>query len=517
MRLATVALARALARALALALGPTAVATAQANPEVAAIQLPKALEIRDVLAVDVDADGRTDLVLVCADPAAHRRELRVHLAAAGTPAFGAEPSLPPYQVERDVIAFAYADVDAHPGRELVLFTADRAVAVVPGDANGKHYEPLFSHALVWRAPDDEDVLALADVVQDVDRDGRDDFVLPEPDGARVLLQRRGERGTTWAPPAIWSQPERRTPLSPAGGGPARLGRGELQLRFDLGDRDDDGFDRRPLVQMRSRAALTELVDLDGDGVLDGVALRNQTLWWWHNGSGGQLATAATALALPMPADRLMLFDPAFDVQLALLDGDRRPDLLLTTSARRNDEIEVRVDRFHQRDLADPWPDKPESRLRLQTLARPPQLVDADGDGRLDLVAITVRTDLLRGLTGGAPTSLEAQLNIYRNDGARFVTPGVLIQQLQLPAPRGRKQRTFVRVLPGLQGAAGALLLRSEDRVQLRPLQRDGERLRLDPPAWQVPVGDEAMPRLLPGATDALLVLDRHELLHVRWR
>ncbi|MEO6595383.1 MAG: VCBS repeat-containing protein [Planctomycetota bacterium] len=506
--------------ALALSGAVTATARAQAKPEVAAIQLPKTLEIQGVLAVDIDVDGRSDLVIACFDSNTGRRELRVHLGAATGPAFGAEPSRPPYAVERDVIAFAYADVDERPGRELVLFTAERAVAVLPGDANGPTYAPLFEHRLVWQAPDREQVLALEAAVQDVDGDSRDDFVLPEPNGARVLLQRREGDRVTWAGPTSWTQPEKQSRVPVRGAGPARTGRDELRLSFDLGDRNDDDFDRSPLVSVRSRAAPTLLLDFDGDGVLDGLAVRNQTLWWWHNAALGKLATAAATLPLPMPKDRLTLFDPAFDVQLADLDGDRRKDLLLTTSAQRNDEVEVRIDHFLRRG-DDAWPAKPNGRLRLQTLARPPQLVDADGDGRPDLVAITVRTDLLRGLTGGGPTSLEAQLNIYRNDGERFLTPGMLNQQLQLPAPGGPRgggaSGTFVHVLPGGSGTAGALLLRSDERLLLRPLRLDGQSLRLDPPAWQVPIGKESRPRLLPNTTNAVLVVDEHEVLHVTWR
>jgi hypothetical protein len=257
-----------------------------------------------------------------------------------------------------------------------------------------------------------------------------------------------------------------------------------------------------------------LCDLAGDGVRDGLALRNESLWCWSIDPGTGIAATPKSTALPLPEDRLELFDPAFDVQLADVTRDGRADLLLTTSARRNDEVEVRIDLFVQRDAAGTWSTKPDNRLRMQTLATTPQLVDADGDGRLDLVAITVRTDLLRGLTGEGQTSLQAQLNVFRGSASGFDVPAMLNQQLQLPVRQGRQRSPFVRVLAGPDGAA--LLLRIEDRIALQPLQCFDTRLRLSPPSWQVPIPPAAAPRLARGAPE-VLVVDEHELLHVSWR
>ena len=69
----------------------------------------------------------------------------------------------------------------------------------------------------------------------------------------------------------------------------------------------------------------------------------------------------------------------------------------------------------------------------------------------------------------------------------------------------------------MTGPAGAtLLLRIEDRIALQPLQVDGKRLRLLPPVWQVPIPPTASPQLARNAPE-VLVLDKHELLHVSWR
>jgi hypothetical protein len=409
-------------------------AAAQAAPEVTALQLAKPLAVTSAALLDVDGDGGDDLILACHDEVAKRRELRVHLRAATAPWFRAEPSRPPHVLERDVIAFVFVDVDPRPGRELVLFTAERAVAVLPVEGAAPEYRPLFEHRSVWPAASREQVVDLAAAVRDVDGDGREDFVLPEPDGACVVRRAAGDGAAFVA--TRWRAPERRSALATAGGGPARVGGGEFNLRFRFSDRDDaddDGDDGGPLLQVRARAPLVTFADLDGDGRGEGLALRNDALWTWPLTAGGE-PPAARRLDLPVPEDRLVLFDPSFDVQLADADGDRRADVLMTTSGRRNDEVEVRIDLLLQQGEGTTWARRPDARLRLQTLARSPEWLDVDGDGRRDVVAVTVRTDMLRNLAaGGGATSLQAQLNVFRGQPARFQVPAMLVHLLELPS------------------------------------------------------------------------------------
>jgi hypothetical protein len=488
---------------------------AQAAPEVTALQLAKPLVVTAAALLDVDGDGRDDLILACHDDVAKRRELRVHLRAANGPAFRAEPKHPPHVLERDVLAFVFVDVDPRPGRELVLFTAERAVAVLPVEGAAPEYRPLFEHHSVWPAASRERVVDLAEALHDVDGDGREDLVLPEPDGARIVRLRAGENGTTFVATS-WRAPERRSPLAAAGGGPARVGGGEFQLRFDLDDGDgDDDADRGPLLQVRTRAPRVTFADLDGDGRGDGVALRNDALWTWPLNDGGG-APAARRLDLPVPEDRLALFDPSFDVQLGDADGDRRADVLLTTSGRRNDEVEVRIDLLLQQSDATTWVRRPDARLRLQTLAKAPEWLDVDGDGRRDVVAVTVRVDMLRRFAeGGGPTTLQAQLNVFRGQPTRFQVPAMLVHLLELPAGKGRPAAPFVHVLPAAAGGTGTLLYRADDRIVLQPLAADDGALQVLEPRWQLPIATTSRPQLAGKDNRELLVVGEHEVLHVR--
>lgn len=486
-------------------------ALAPQEPAVATIQVPAHVVVTGTLRSDVDGDGRDDVVLACRNTETKGRELRLHRRRAEGPPFDNTPSLPPYELESDVVAFTFADVTPAPGRELVLLTAERAVAV-ERDADGvATYRPLFAPRLVWPAADPDFVLPLPDAPCDFDGDGRCDLLLPQPDGA-VLWRAAG------AEPFLLTLPRKQSPLAgrqkgPHGnGGPASLSGDELRLRFRLGDDDGDASNDGPLLRLRATAPPCRCLDLDGDGRLDLVALRNGSLFAGMQRTDGRIERREWAL--PLPEDRLVLFDPSFDVQCADLGGDGRAELIVTTSARRDDEIEVRIDVFAA-GADGGWGTQSNGRLRVQTLAQPPQLVDADGDGRLDLVLLTVRTDMLRGLTGDGPQALDAQLAIFRGNGERFVLPAMLQQALRLPASAEGGNTPFVRVLAGTGGTAGELLAREENVLQRRPLRRDGERLQLLPAAAKFVLPKRA--RLEPPAAPSTEVLVRteHELQWVR--
>lgn len=484
-------------RAIVFAAAATAAIGARAQ-ESTAIQLPEHVVLTGVLAIDVDRDGRDDFVLACRDTKAERREIRVHLRSAEAPWFAGTPARPPHAVETDVVAFTFADVTAAPGRELVLVAPERIVAVEPGPDGAAKYVPLVQHDLVWPVAEREFVLPLPDATIDLDGDGQDEMLVPQTDGA--IAWRRG------ASPVAVRVPPRRSPVAPAGGGPASIGDGELRLSFGRSKGDRDGG---PLVSVRTRTPICRAIDLDGDGRRELVAIRNGRMF-----AAASDAASVRDVPLPLPGDRLKVFDPAFDVQFADLDGDRRADLVLTTSASRDDEIEVRIDTFVTR--ADgTWGEKASSRLRMKALAVPPRLADVDGDGRIDLITVTVQTDALRSLSGGAPAALEAQMNVFRGGDGRFLSPAVSITSLRLPTKSERGGGTFVEVIAAESGGTGSVLLRDGDSLQRRPFGRDGDRLQLLPPTTTAPI--PAKSRLDAAGGGEVLVLGEHELLHVRTR
>jgi hypothetical protein len=484
------------------------------------LQVAPECTITGAALVDVDGDGQDDLVLACYDQAQRRREVHVHRRTGGARPFAQVPTAV-HALDRDVTGFLFADCDPAPGRELVLCAPERVVALLPGP-DGNRYEVLAELPLVWPAAMPELALLLTRLRVDAGGSGRDDLCLPTVDGAVLLLGCRQ--------PVPLAVPVRRAGLPTAGGGPARSSRDQVQLSLSLGDGDGDDGDgdgdgepssgsqhgagareRGPLLTLRARAPRAALVDADGDGRLDLLALRNGELWVRRQTAPGQFA-AAEALALPLGEDRLQFFDPAFDVQL--LPGQGRADLLLTTTGKRGDELEVRIDRHAAAERG--FRPEAASRLRVQALASPPQLADADGDGQLDLCLLSLRPDLLKSL-GEGPQQLELQCSVFRGDGGRFATPALLTTTLQVPLSEGRGSEPFVRLLAGPPGQPGELLLLLDAQLVVRPLTRAGNRLQLEPPRTSIPVPAKARPIWRNATATEVLVRNEHELLHVRLR
>lgn len=474
------------------------------EPTVTAIQFPDTTSITDVGELDVDGDGLLDLVLATRVRGEATAGVQVHLRAKTGAPFAVAPSRPRLLFDRDVTAFTFADVLPAPGRECVLLTPERAVAATVAADGTPEYTPLGAIQLVWPAPARGAALLLDDACGDLDGDGADDLLLPEPDGAAWL--RAGKDPLRWSLPA-WRNP---ATVGQTGAAGFRAEGSRLEAQLTVGDGDaETARNNGPLARASFRTPTMRRIDLDGDGALELVAVRNDKAFVARMRGG---ALQATAIALPLPADRLIAFDPAFDVQFADCNGDTKADLLLTTSARRGDELEVRIDLFLAR--ADgAFGDKQDARLRVQTLAGAPQLVDCDGDGVLDLALRTVKLDALRALNGDAPTSVETQLTIFRGAGDRFVQPAMLATVLQVAAREGAGQ-PYLRVLAAPRGQAGSVLLREDDQLQRRPLAVDGRKLRLDPPDCAMPLPKGA--RLLTANDQKDVFVRRaHEVLHVR--
>ncbi len=506
------------ARAFALALVAGAV-VAQASPEVDALQIEAPWKLSRIETLDTDGDSLDDLVCVVADGS--RRELRVHVRRPERPRFAAPRTI---ALDPDVVAFTFVVTAKGRARSLVLFTPERAVEATDGADGGRAYRELFAHEIVWPAAAQRDCVPVQEWTIDLDGDGDDDFALPEPDGARLVLQDASEAGAKFTVAARWTLPPFRDPIALRSKGKSRGRARDASVRLSFGDDDDvDGDDgavdsrsRGPLVAVRTRSSTFRFADLDGDGRLDGYALRNESLWQWTQSAPGVFAEQPQQVALPLPEDKLPLFDPAFDVQLSDANGDGRADLLLTTSASRDNEIETRIDFYLRAADGKGWEPERKSRMRLQTLAGPPQWVDVDGDGVRDLAALTLRTDLLGGMMGET-AALDVQLNLFRFDATRFVTPALLTEKLQFPAKRKRGGGAFVRVVAGAGGKPGGVLVHDGDAIVFRGLEASGRKLALLEPSWRTPTQESAVP--LPPRTDGkeLFVVSEREIQSVRWQ
>ena len=477
---------------------------AQQEPQVATIQLPDDVFVTDSLPVDIDGDARTDLAIACRHEPTGRRSIRVYRRRPNGPAFVSQPHWPPYDVDRDSVAFAFCDCRPAPGPELLLLSPELVAVVERTEAGFGEVAMLCEHTLVWPAADPQRLLPLPNASLDFDGDGDDDLLLPRPDGWSVWLQRQRRFETQLRR----DLPPRANPLRAATSGSAFANAGG-QISVRLGGID---VGRNNLVDASTRTPRCHVADLDGDGRSDLAAVRSGTLHASLQDTRGALT--ASDRALPLPENRLKIVDPAFDVQFEDINGDGRADLLLTTSARRDNDVEARVDWYLAR--ADGWwATARDGRLRLQAFATPATLVDVDGDGRRDLVCVSMRTSSMRSFTGEATTVLDAQLSIFRNDGTGFARPAMLNRPVPLVTGEDRLQ-LFLRAQPGADGKPGFLLARTDGAIERRPLERRGERLRMRRQDARVPIADDAQIDMMPDAGE-LLIRSDHEIRHVRFR
>ncbi|MGK0302215.1 MAG: hypothetical protein ACI89X_003098 [Planctomycetota bacterium] len=489
----------------------TSLAAAPQDPKTATMQLPGALEVTGTMLADIDGDKQMDLVIACHNPSTGKRSLRMHVRQTRGVAFKSVPSRQPLELKDDVVAFTFCDCASAPGAELILLTPEIVFAVLTGKNGEPSYQPLARHQLVWPAADRDRVVPLANAAIDFDGDGRTDLLLPRPNGWSVLFQDRKGDKATFQRDAKTTLPRWQDTIDKAVRGRGISGNGNgFKLRISGGKPTDIAG---MLVRAATRTPKCQAVDLDGDGKLDLVAHRNGTMYAAMQTKAGTLTMKEQPL--PLSENRLKVIDPAFDVQWLDVNADRRADLLLTTSAQRDGAVEARVDLFLA-NTEGQWSDKPSKRLRMQTMAHPPQVVDATGDGKKNLVCVTLRTSAMAKLTGGGSDSFDAQVSIYGTSDGLFATPSLLSRAMPL-ATDSELKSPFLLVRPGRRGRAGDVLMIIDGHLERRFMNAKNNTLKLASPDARTPIPAGARLLLCDAVGDNLLLITGSEVRHLRFR
>lgn len=473
-------------------------------------------KIGEMVVADLDGDGRDDLVLATEGDDLRARKLELWLRRAGTPAFAETPDQS-FDVVRDVVAFAVADVHPHPGREIVLFSPALAVAMWRDAASE---EPKLARIagieLLWQPPNPPHTYWLDRAVVDVNADGLDDLLVPEPDSYRVLVQSRGQDGVASFAPHVLAVPPARADLRDAS--TARLRAQGDSIRLRLRDQDRTRLDF--VVEVDESVPVPTCADWDGDGDRDVIALVERMLcvWLWD---GAFTRDPSVTCALPARASSVL--DPSQSAQVHDLDGDGRLDVVAVNGRIEDDDARSWVDVLLQT-AAGGLPTEPTDRLMLKGFAAPPRFEDVDGDGRADLVAGTLRTDLIGQLGTGGSGRVDAQVNVFLNrfeqSGGRFMRPVALAELVQLPSDvlRGRvRRRAVASFLADLDGdGLRDFVQRTEaTRVQVRRTKRNGEGLALGDVLWSGNVNERAT--VLPVVSDGgitLWIQEARQVMHV---
>ncbi len=471
-----------------IAIACAAAASAQ-QPELSYVQLENG-GVRDSATADMNGDGRSDLV-VSTGPIDGARWLHVHFARNATPKFASAPDRK-LRLVRDAVAFTVADVDPEPGHEIVLLSPSRAAAVVWSKGSTEpRYVALARIELLWQPADPERCFSWQPGVCDLNGDGLDDLLLPEPSGYRVALQRRAADTTFETTRLEVPLDEDDTEVARRG---SALSRTSVRLELTLGD-DEAG----PMVRVTDGVPAPQAIDQDGDGRADVVALSGTQLLVWRQLESGGFSAEPNARAdfgsrLETRTQRW-----ALKALLRELDGTPGAEIVVLSTQDRGGDVFTTLEVFADLESIDA--NKHSDKLRLRGWSSSPEFDDVDADGRADLSIGSLRVDALAALGGGGDKNLEGQINLFRNgfEGpkGRFARPVALAHRVQLPTDELRGGRSAVaRFFRDADGdGVRDLLLAVGDQLRLYITQKRGRRFRLGEPSWQLELVDDAAVQL----------------------
>ncbi|MEN8148857.1 MAG: VCBS repeat-containing protein [Planctomycetota bacterium] len=445
--------------------GPLASLATAGPGKVTSLQVPKGTRIRAAAMRDMNADGRPDLV-VATNTWAHpvRRHLRIHLRRDGDVCFDAKPDFV-RELVPGVVAFAVGDVENEPGHEVVFFTARGVYAWRPGGDEKTVERRLLSGDFLWQLPDESDTTYFWSGVRDVDGDGLDDLMFPEPGGYRIALQRRDGK----SPPSFAALTAPRIPplfgefeAASQGGAQLKARRRARQLEVSI----KLGGDAKPLdeseLSVVDAVPVPRFTDWDGDGRKDLVALSGEALLVWsQRKQGGFERFPAIVQEFPVEMDQGRRFDLSFGAHSADLNGDRRMDCVILAGDRRSEDIRTQIlvylNGFGKGKSAEQplfgAKGQPQQVLIVGGIVGAVELSDVDGDGSPDLVLGTVQIDTLDAIRAASSGKVEASLRVYLNRRGAFSRQPDLVYDIEIASEDIEEagRRLQARFIPDMSG------------------------------------------------------------------
>lgn len=498
------------------------------------VELPRGLRLEATQLVDFDGDGRRDLLVTASRRGGWlQRSLRVHLRGAGKgPVFDPTPDHE-LELPEDVVAVTTRDVDERRGADVVLLTPVAAYLWRPDADEAARFERLLACELLWQLPDRRSVFFWNPPERDLDGDGRDDLLIPEPDGYRIAFgaakSAPDARLRSVARLAVPTHDEPEVLGRRAGRARGRRARNELRVRFGVGDDSRSG----PFLVLDEQVPAPVLIDYDGDGDLDVMAQTPKHVLVWPQ-TDGTFPERPVRQATPVVADRRRRLDVSYSSHAAQLDGDRRADVVVLAGNQRSEDVRTQVLVFlhgvgkgdDAKTADEPLfgpSGRPQQLLVLAGFAGAPQLVDVDGDGARDLVVGSLEVDTLDTIQAAASGELDAELSVFLNRRGQFSRTPDLRHTITLAAEGLRGVRDGVTaVFPGdvtRDGVSELLVRTPDDDLRLLMVRSAGGELTVvDRPLWSTRLGEDTDVAVDDAdEVPELLLTSRGRVTHVRFR